>query len=556
MRHLFVPKIVTVFREGYSRELFFGDLSAGIITGIVALPLAIAFAIASGVAPEQGLYTAIIAGVIISLLSGSKVQIGGPTGAFIVVVFSIVQKHGISGLATATVMAGFILILMGLFRLGDFIKFIPYPVTVGFTAGIAVIIAVTQIKDFFGMSISELPSDFYGKIIAYGRHLSSINLASFAIGICTVAIIYLWPRITKRLPGSLMAIILCTSAVCLLKIPVETIGSRFGEISSQLPEFKMPGMSVATLKELFPSAITIAMLGAIESLLSAVVADGMTGGRHRSNMELVGQGVANIVSPFFGGIPATGAIARTATNIRNGGRTPVAGIIHALVLLLLLLCLGKLAALIPMAVLAGILIVVAINMSEYHLFLKMFTAPKSDLMVMVSTFLLTVLVDLTVAIQTGMILAAFLFMKRMSQVSGTEVLQSGQGDFDDGCEDLFSISHFTIPHNVEVFEINGPFFFGAARKFQDALNRGDRMPKVLILRMRNVSAMDATGMFALEEMVKRTVGHDSSVIISGIHSQPFRTIRKAGLEDLIGVNHFHKNIAEALQHAEELVLIP
>ena len=411
------PKLLTVIREGYDGEIFFKDLTAGIIVGIVALPLAIAFAIASGVKPEQGLYTAIIAGFLISILSGSRVQIGGPTGAFIVIIYGIVQKYGYDGLVIATILSGILLIVMGVAKLGSVIKYIPYPVTVGFTSGIALIIAMGQLRDFFGFHMEKVPAEFIEKVVEYVKHAGTVTPAAAAIGMLTLLIVIFWPRVTRKVPGSLVAIIVTTALVPLWNLNVETIGSRFGAVSSTPPTLHLPPMDWTKIPMMVSPAISIALLAGIESLLSAVVADGMTGRRHRSNMELVAQGVANIASPLFGGIPATGAIARTATNIKNGGLTPVAGIVHAVVLLLIMLFFGKWAALIPMATLAGILLVVSYNMSEYHLFIKMFKSPKSDIAVLIVTFLLTVLVDLTVAIQAGVVLAAILFMKRMADVT-------------------------------------------------------------------------------------------------------------------------------------------
>ena len=545
----FEPQLVSVFKEGYTRKLFSGDLTAGIITGIVALPLAIAFAIASGVAPSQGFYTAIIAGFIISVLGGSRVQIGGPTGAFVVMVYAIIADYGIDGLTVATIMAGLILVLMGVMRLGAFIKYIPYPVTLGFTAGIAVVIASTQIKPFFGLDITELPSEFIPKIVVCISNIASFNIWAVVISLLSLAVIFLFPRLTSRFPGSLAAIIVGTIAVRLFDLPVDTIGSVFGQMSNSLPQFAVPEFNFSLIAKLFPAAVSIAMLGAIESLLSAVVADGMTGGRHRSNMELVAQGVANIACPFFGGIPATGAIARTATNIKNGGKTPIAGIIHVVVLLLIMLFLGQVAGMIPMCVLAAILISVAVKMSEYHMFIKMFAAPKSDVFVMVATFLLTVLLDLTIAIPAGMVMAAFLFMHRMEQISGVSVIRDDGDEQDTG--DPMSLSRFNVPQGVEVFEIDGPFFFGAASKFQDDIS--SRKDKVLILRMRKVPVIDATGLFALEKIIDQARHEGQVVLLSGLNSQPFNALKKSGILRKIGKESIYPSIPEALKHAEVLV---
>jgi len=466
-RNKLKPKLITVLKEGYSINKFVPDLIAGIIVGIVALPLAIAFAIASGVKPEQGLYTAVVAGFVVSCLSGSRVQIGGPTGAFIVIVYGIVSKYGYDGLATATLMAGFMLILMGFARFGDIIKYIPYPVTVGFTGGIALIIFVSQIRDFLGLTGGAVPAEFIEKIKYYAGHINTFDLYAVCIGLLTLLIIVYWPKVTRRIPGSFIAVILATVIVKIFHLPVETIGSRFGGVPNSLPMPHLPHISLDLITKMSSPALTIAVLAGVESLLSAVVADGMTGNRHRSNMELIAQGAANIVSPIMGGIPATGAIARTATNIKNGGRTPFAGIIHAITLLLILIFFGPWAAMIPMAALAGILVSVAYNMSEWHLFVKIFKCPKSDIIVLLTTFLLTVFVDLTVAIEVGIVLAALLFMRRMAEKTEVGYITDSLADQEADEEDIVdrdSISQKDIPEGVEVFEIDGPFFFGAADK--------------------------------------------------------------------------------------------
>ncbi|MCA9432184.1 MAG: sulfate permease [Candidatus Omnitrophica bacterium] len=546
------PKLFTVLKEGYSLSHFSADLVAGLITGIVALPLAIAFGIASGVKPEQGLYTAIIAGFLISLLSGSRVQIGGPTGAFIVIVYGVVQQHGIQGLTLATMMAGGLLVILGIARLGSVIKYMPYPVTVGFTTGIAVIIAVTQVPDFFGLRLATTPGEFLEKIELYWASRETLNPWALGVGASSLGIILIFPKVTHRIPGSLIAILLVTPVVALFNLPVETIGSRFGEVPNSLPKPTLPDFDLANLQSLFPAAVTIASLGAIESLLSAVVADGMIGTRHRSNMELVAQGVANIVTPFFGGIPATGAIARTATNIKNGGRTPIAGMIHAVTLLLILLFFGKWASLIPMPVLAAVLLIVAYNMSEWRLFMNLFSSPRSDLAVLLITFFLTVLVDLTVAIEAGIVLAAFLFMRRMEKVTHAGFIIPAN-DEEEEIHDPFSIARFDIPEGVEVFEINGPFFFGAASKFQDAMTVLEKPPKVLILRMRHVPAIDATGLHALESIFKKTESWGTELLISGIRPQPSEALAKSGLKERMGSDRIHKNVGEALRHARALI---
>jgi SulP family sulfate permease len=554
------PKIITVLKQGYSLPVFFKDLTAGVIVGIVALPLAIAFAIASGVTPEQGLHTAIIGGFVISLLSGSRVQIGGPTGAFIVIIYGIIQKFGYDGLAIAGIMAGVLLMIMGFARLGTIIKYIPYPVVVGFTAGIALIIAAGQVRDLFGLQMEKVPAEFIEKLIAYGEHVGSISWAATALGLATIVIVFLWPRVTQRIPGSLVAILLTTAAVPLFNLPVETIGSRFGSVSATLPSFRIPHVDWRTMAHLVSPAITIALLAGIESLLSAVVADGMTGRKHRSNMELIAQGAANITSPLFGGIPVTGAIARTATNIKNGGLTPFAGIIHAVTLLLIMLVFGKWAALIPMATLAGILIVVAYNMSEWHHFVKLLDSPKMDIAVLLITFFLTVLVDLTVAIQAGVVLASLLFMKRMADVTQvgyvTSMIGLEEEDEEDAKADPNSINKFAVPEGVEVFEVNGPFFFGAAERFKHVLNLIVKKPKVLVLRTRTVLAIDATALRALEEVYDMTQKDGSVLVLAGIHAQPLIAMDKAGFLDKVGVENVYENLGDALKRARAIVGVP
>ena len=527
------------------------------IVGIVALPLAIAFAIASGVTPERGLFTAIVAGFLISALGGSRVQIGGPTGAFVVIVYAIVQKHGVDGLATATLMAGVILLLFGLVRLGGAIKFIPFPVTIGFTSGIALIIFSSQVKDFLGLRMGAVPADFLDKWRAFGAHLDTAAPWAVLVAVVALAIIVGWPYLNRRVPSPFVALIVTTAVVQLLHIPVETIGTRFGAIDATLRLPKLPAMTVQQLPGLIAPAFTIALLGAIESLLSAVVADGMIGGRHRSNMELVAQGVANIASPLFGGIPATGAIARTATNVKNGGRTPVAGMVHAVTLLLIALFFGRWAGLIPMATLAAILVVVAYRMSEWRTFLSEFRAPKSDVAVLLATFLLTVLVDLTVAIEVGMVLAAFLFMRRMAEVTNINVLTHEFRDpVDDFERDPNAVRRRVVPEGVEVYEINGPFFFGAAEMFKDRLGRISGKPKVLILRMRHVPAIDSTGLNALRDLVHRSRRDGSLVILSDVHAQPVVAIERSGLYEDVGEENIHGNIDDALNRARAHLGLP
>jgi SulP family sulfate permease len=547
---MFKPKIFDTLKS-YSSQQFTRDLMAGIIVGLVALPLAIAFAIASGVSPEKGLYTAIIAGFIISALGGSRVQIGGPTGAFIVIVYGIVQVHGVDGLVIATFMAGIILVLMGLARLGSVIKFIPYPLIIGFTSGIALIIFSSEVKDFLGLNMGSVPADFLEKWESYMGHLKSINLYAVLIGFSTLVIISFWPKITRKVPGSLIAILATTIVAQFLKLPVETIGTKFGSIPNSLPIPAFPHMNLATIKILFQPAFTIALLGGIESLLSAVVADGMIGGNHKSNMELVAQGTANIFSSIFGGIPATGAIARTATNIKNGGRTPVAGMVHAAALLFILLFFGKMVALIPMATLAGILIVVAYNMSEWENFLSVLKGPKSDMVILVTTFLLTILIDLTTAIEIGMVLSSFLFMRNMIKFSNVNITT---GDIGDGRNDKDSLKDFVIPENVEVFEITGPLFFGATYKFKDAMRFIESPPKVLIIRMRHVPIIDATGIKTLKEVNKESKHRGTKLILSEVHSdQIMEELKEARLLFLIGKANITETFQEAIKRSKDFL---
>jgi len=549
---MFVPKLYSVFKEGYSREQFIKDLTAGLIVGVVALPLAIAFAIASGVSPEKGLVTAVIAGFIISAFGGSRVQIGGPTGAFIVIVFGIVEKYGVSGLTISTFIAGFIIIILGITKLGSVIKFIPQSVVVGFTSGIALIIFSTQIKDFLGLEMATVPSDFIDKWGAYFANIHSFNLYAIAITIGTIAISVYLPRYTKKIPGSLVALVLSTVLVSAFDLPVETIYSKFGEIPSSFPKPELPSLSFDLIKELIEPAFAIAILGAIESLLSAVVADGMIGGKHRSNMELIAQGAANIFSSIFGGIPATGAIARTATNIKNGGRTPIAGIVHAVTLLAIMLFVGKWAKLIPMASLAGILMVVAYNMSEYKAFISLARGPRSDAAILLLTFGLTVLVDLTVALEIGMVLAAFLFMKKMATISHISEITDEINDVKD-IEDPEATGNYNVPEGVDVFEVNGPLFFGAAYKFRDALKLSDRKPKMLIIRMRHVPTIDATGLHHLKEIVKDLQHKGIKIIISGIQPEVLNELEKSRIAFLIGKKNIKNHIKLALDRANELL---
>lgn len=550
---MLVPKLVTTLR-GYDRAQLLSDAIAGVIVGVVALPLAIAFAIASGVTPDRGLWTAIVAGFLISALGGSRVQIGGPTGAFVVIVYAIVQKYGIDGLTVATLMAGVILVVMGVAKFGTAIKFIPHPLVIGFTSAIAVIIFSGEVKDFLGLQMGTVPAPFLEKWGAYAGALGTVSLPAVGVSLFALAIILLWPRVSRRIPGPFVALIVTTVAVYLFHLPVETIGTRFGEIAASVPHPHVPHLTLEQVTGLVGPAFTIALLAAVESLLSAVVADGMIGGRHRSNMELVAQGVANIASPLFGGIPATGAIARTATNVKNGGRTPVAGIVHALTLLIITLVAGRLASFIPMAALAAILVVVAYHMSEWRSFVAELRSPKSDVVVLLTTFLLTVLVDLTVAIEVGMVLAAFLFIRRMAEVTNvsliTREVQQGLAGDGDG-EEL--VDRKSVPPGVEVYEINGPFFFGAAQSFKDAVSHVAAKPKVLILRMRNVSAMDSSGMHALSDVIKRARKDGTAVILSGVHMQPLTALTGSAALAEIGSENLAGNLDLALARARTIL---
>lgn len=541
---MFTPKLFTTLKA-YSREDLIADGVAGLIVGIVALPLAIAFGIASGVTPQAGLVTAVVAGFLISALGGSRVQIGGPTGAFVVLIYGIVQKYGMEGLTLCTLMAGVFLILFGVFRMGSAIKFIPRSVTVGFTSGIALIIFSSQIKDMLGLNIPSLPAEFIGKWEAYFQHAGSWNPTALLICAGTVLMIVGWPRLagkfSTKIPGSLVALLICSAAVSFFKIPVETIGTRFGELPHGLPRPVFPAVSLGMVVPLIQPAFTVALLGAIESLLSAVVADGMTGGRHRSNIELIGQGIANIGSGLFGGIPATGAIARTATNIKSGARTPVAGVIHAITLLLILLFLGSWARLIPMACLAGILIMVSFYMSEWHSFASLLKGPKSDVAVLLATFSLTVIVDLTVAIEIGMVLSAFLFMRRMALISHTEAVPAGSEESP------------PLPEGVEMYEIYGPLFFGSAQEFQETMRIISRKNKVQILRLRYVPAMDATGLHALTQLHAECRKRRVELILLNLHAQPLKLLKQSGLYSAIGEKNVVSTLRQALRRAQELI---
>ena len=551
----FKPKLFLDLR-GYNKEKLTADIMAGLIVGIVALPLAIAFGIASGVTPEKGIITAIIAGLAVSLFGGSRVQIGGPTGAFIVIIYGIIQQYGEAGLLVATVMAGVFLILLGVFHLGTIIKYIPYPIVVGFTSGIAVTIFTTQIKDLFGLTIDNVPADFIEKWIVYIRHFGSLDVWSTVVGIVSVAIIALSPKLTHKIPGSLIAIIVMTVGVYLLKqygiaTQVETIGDRF-MIKAELPGMNVPELNWESIKQLMAPAITIAILGAIESLLSATVADGVIGDHHDSNQELVGQGIANILSPIFGGIPATGAIARTMTNINNGGKTPIAGIIHAVVLLLILLFLMPLAQYIPMACLAGVLVIVSYNMSGWRVFRALLKNPKSDVTVLLITFFLTVIFDLTVAIEVGLVIACVLFMKRVMETTEISVITD---EIDPNKESDITVheENLMIPKGIEVYEINGPYFFGIATKFEETMTQlGDR-PKVRIIRMRKVPFIDSTGIHNLTALCEMSQKEKTTIILSGVNENVHNVLEKAGFYELLGKENICPNINVALERAKSLV---
>jgi SulP family sulfate permease len=562
----FKPKLFEIIRN-YDRRQFTTDLLAGIIVGIVALPLAIAFGIASGVTPEKGIITAIVAGLIVSVFGGSKVQIGGPTGAFIIIIYGIIQQYGFEGLTIATLMAGVFLIMFGVLHLGTIIKYIPYPIVVGFTSGIALTIFTTQIKDLFGLTMTSVPSDFIEKWIAYIGALPTIDWWSAAVGIGSVAVIALWPKVARvsnvlrKLPGSLIAIIVMTIAALLLKqymgiSSIETIGDRFS-ISNQLPGAQVPELSWDVIKGLVSPAITIAILGAIESLLSATVADGVIGDRHDSNTELIAQGMANLASPIFGGIPATGAIARTMTNINNGGRTPIAGIVHAAVLLLIFLFLMPLAQYIPMACLAGVLVIVSYNMSGWRSFVSILKNPKSDVIVLWVTFLLTVIFDLTIAIEVGLICACLLFMRRMAETTDVKVISDEiNPEEEDSDFQLGNLEHLSIPAGVEVYEINGPYFFGAGNRFEEimgALRHQRQLPKVRIIRMRKVPFVDSTGIHNLTNLCLMSQGEGIQVVLSGVNEKVQTVLHRAGFDKMLGEENICSHINIALERAKQLL---
>lgn len=553
----FKPKLFLALKN-YSKELFMADLMAGIIVGIVALPLAIAFGIASGVSPEKGIITAIIAGFIISMMGGSKVQIGGPTGAFIVIVYGIIQQYGEAGLIVATLMAGVLLILLGVFKLGAIIKFIPYPIIVGFTSGIAVTIFTTQIADIFGLSFGgeKLPGDFIGKWIMYFNHFDTINWWNTIVSIASIIIIAMTPKFSKKIPGSLIAIIAITLLVYVLKTyvgvdSIDTIGDRFS-IKAQLPGAEVPTLNWEAMKGLLPAAITIAVLGAIESLLSATVADGVIGDKHDSNTELIAQGTANIIAPLFGGIPATGAIARTMTNINNGGKTPVAGLIHAVVLFLILLFLMPLAQYIPMACLAGVLVVVSYNMSEWRTFRALLKNPKSDITVLLITFFLTVIFDLTIAIEVGLVIACLLFMRRVAETTEISVI-TDEINPNEELDIAVNEENLIIPQGVEVYEINGPYFFGIANKFEEQMVQlGDR-PKVRIIRMRKVPFIDSTGIHNLTNLCKMSKKERITIVLSGVNEKVHHVLEKSGFYELLGEENICENINVAIDRANQII---
>ena len=543
MEPLFLPKTFSLYkRVGYTRPQVQTDIISGIIVGVLALPLSIAFAIASGVSPEKGIVTAVVAGFIISFLGGSRVQIGGPTGAFVIIVFGIVERYGLQGLIISTVLAGLILILFGILRMGTLIKFIPIPLVVGFTSGIAVIIFTSQVNDFLGLGIAELPSQFLSKWEIYFASLGEINIYALGIALGTVLIGVYSKRITKKVPGAFIAIILTTVIAALFKMPVQTISSVFGEIPNEFSIADFSGISFQNIAVYIQPALTIAMLGAIESLLSAVVSDGMISSNHRSNTELIAQGIANIASGIFGGMPATGAIARTATNVRNGGRTPIAGMVHALTLLLIMLFFGRFAAMIPLSCLAGILIVVAYNMSEWRSFISIVRGSKYDVLVLLVTFFLTIFTDLTIAIEVGIVLAALLFMQRMSNLSSVNSLDSDKDMIED---------YDSLPEGISVYEINGPFFFGAANKYKEVLKEVGIRSKVMILRMRNVPFIDATGMHNFKEVLKTLKHFKVKVILSGVQKGVYDELIRSGIEKYISVNNITPNYDSAKRLAVE-----
>lgn len=551
---MYKPKLISLLDDkenGFSKEQFFKDLIAGIIVAIIALPLSIALGISSGVSPEKGLITAIIAGFIISLLGGSRVQIGGPTGAFVVIVFGIIQNHGVDGLIIATFMAGIILVLFGLLRFGSLIKYIPYPITVGFTSGIAVTLFSTQVKDFLGLSMTKTPSEFIPKWEAYISHMNTTNLYTLAIGLLALIILIFWPKINKKIPGSLIALIVTTLVVFIFNLPVATIGSQFGKISSNIPMPHIPNLNLNTLKALIGPAFTIALLGGIESLLSAVVSDGMIGDKHNSNAELIAQGIANMGSSLFGGIPATGAIARTAANVKNGGRTPISGIVHSITLLLIMLVFMSLAKFIPLTTLSAILIIVSYNMSEWRTFKAILKAPKSDIAILLTTFFLTVLFDLVIAIGIGMVVSMCLFMRRVA--TSIEVNELNESDCSDKSNIDTDMENLKFGENVLVYDIRGHLFFGAVDTFMNTMKEINDDAKVLVLRMRHTKTLDVTGYKQIKNIALSCKSRNMTLIISELQEQPKKVMRLMGFIDTLGEDHFATNFDEALEKANSLI---
>ena len=551
---MYKPKLISLLDDkesGFSKEQFLKDLIAGIIVAIIALPLSIALGISSGVSPEKGLITAIIAGFIISLLGGSRVQIGGPTGAFVVIVFGIIQNHGVDGLIIATFMAGIILVLFGLLRFGSLIKYIPYPITVGFTSGIAITLLSTQVKDFLGLSITKTPSEFIPKWEAYISHMNTTNLYTLAIGLLALIILIFWPKINKKIPGSLIALIVTTLVVFIFNLPVATIGSQFGKISSNIPIPHIPNLNLNTLKALIGPAFTIALLGGIESLLSAVVSDGMIGDKHNSNAELIAQGLANMGSSLFGGIPATGAIARTAANVKNGGRTPISGMVHSITLLLIMLVFMPLAKFIPLTTLSAILIIVSYNMSEWRTFKAILKAPKSDIAILLITFFLTVLFDLVIAIGIGMIVSMCLFIRRVA--TSIEVNELNESDCSDKSNIDTDMENLKVGENVLVYDIRGHLFFGAVDTFMNTMKEINDDAKVLVLRMRHTKTLDVTGYKQIKNIALSCKSRNMTLIISELQEQPKKVMRLMGFIDTLGEDHFATNFDEALEKANSLI---
>jgi SulP family sulfate permease len=546
------PKLFTILGEGYSKQTFIADLISGVLIGIIALPLAIAFGIASGVKPEQGLFSAIVAGIIVSLFSGSRAQVSGPTGAFIVIIYGIVQEYGYDGLAIATILAGIFLVILGLFRFGILLRFIPYSLTIGFTSGIAIIIFSSQVNDFLGLNIQNVPADFIDKWIVYFQNFNSFNFYTIIVGVLSLTLIFVWQRFNLKIPGSLVALIAATLAVQLFNLPVDTIGTKFGSVPNSLPPPSFPHLSWAVITKMFSPAFTIAILAAIESLLSAVVADGMIGTRHRSNMELVAQGLGNIVSPIFSGIPVTGAIARTAANIKNGGKTPIVGIIHSIVLVVIILFFGSYAEMIPLPALSAILIYIAYKMGEWHSFFKTLKAPISDRVILINTFLLTVFIDLTVAIEVGLVLAALSFIKKMSDVTEARLLTESIRAAEEG-DETSQIANREIPKGVEIFEVYGTLFFGAVDQFRETIKQLEKTPKVIILQTQHLLVIDGSGIKALEDLFNQLQKEKTVLLVSGLHKQPMFELIRSGLFDRIKEQNFFGNLDEALQAARTLI---